>query len=136
MDDTLHDGNYLIVNKMAYKTRSPERGDIIVFDSDYDGGELLIKRVIGIGGDEITTDGKVVYVNGEQIKEPYIQADTQGDGESNTWTVPEGSIFAMGDNRDVSADSRMTEVGFVDEADILGKVAVRLFPFNQIGGVE
>ena len=114
MDDTLHDGNYLIVNKMAYKTHSP----------------------IGIGGDEITTDGKVVYVNGEQIKEPYIQADTQGDGESNTWTVPEGSIFAMGDNRDVSADSRMTEVGFVDEADILGKVAVRLFPFNQIGGVE
>ena len=137
MDDTLHDGNYLILNKLAYKNDSPEYGDIIVFPSDFDGREkLLIKRVIGVGGDQIIIDGKTVYRNGTRLDEPYLQKDTVGDMGRNEWTVPKGSVFAMGDNRDNSSDSRLESVGFIDEDIIIGKVVVRLFPFNQIGKVE
>ena len=136
MDDTLHDGNYLILNKLAYRSESPKYGDIVVFPSDADGGEekLFIKRVIGVGGDEVTVDGKTVYVNGKQLDEPYVQKDTEGTGASKSWTVPEGKVFVMGDNRDVSLDSR--RIGPIDEEIIIGKVAVRLFPFDQIGKVK
>ena len=136
MDDTLHDGNYLILNKLAYRSESPKYGDIVVFPSDADGGEekLFIKRVIGVGGDEVTVDGKTVYVNGKQLDEPYVQKDTEGTGASKSWTVPEGKVFVMGDNRDVSLDSR--RIGPIDEDIIIGKVALRLFPFDQIGKVK
>ena len=131
MDDTLHDGNYLILNKLAYRSESPKYGDIVVFPSDADGGEekLFIKRVIGVGGDKVEVDGKTVYVD-----EPYVQKDTEGTGASKSWTVPEGKVFVMGDNRDVSLDSR--RIGPIDEDIIIGKVALRLFPFDQIGKVK
>ncbi|MDO4869497.1 MAG: signal peptidase I [Bacillota bacterium] len=136
MEDTLHDGNYLILNRMAYKMHSPERGDIVVFPSELDGGKLLIKRVIGVGGDVVETDGLETSVNDSKLDEPYIKSSTFGDGLMETWTVPEGKVFVMGDNRDNSADSRQANVGFIDEDDIIGKVAVRLFPFSEIGTVK
>lgn len=136
MDDTLHDGNYLIIDKIAYKIGEPEYGDIVVIDSDYDGGKLLIKRVIGTGGDKITTDGKELFINDEEINEPYVCGGTVGDGYMETWEVPEGKLFVMGDNRDNSADSRLGEIGLIDEGDVVGKAAIRLYPFDSIGTLE
>ena len=138
MYSTLEEGDYLIINRMAYKMGEPERGDIIVFESNLqqeDGtSKDLVKRVIGIGGDTVQIKDSKVYVNGEEINETYID-DQITEGDIDT-VVPEGKVFVLGDNRKISFDSRYDEVGFIDESDILGKVFVRLYPFNKIGLLE
>ena len=131
---TLEEGDYLIINRMSYKFKEPERGDIIVFESDLkqeDGSTKdLVKRVIGIGGDTVKIKNSKVYVNDEELNEPYIHDEiTEGDVDT---IVPEGSVFVLGDNREISLDSRYDNVGFINESDILGKVFVRLYPFNRI----
>lgn len=141
MEPTLYDGNYLILNKLAYKSHEPQRGDIIVCDSNYNGGELIIKRIIGLPGDTVTINECKVYVNGEELSEPYISPDGMDDGTAyeqfeEVWEVPEESLFVMGDHRAASLDSRFPEIGFVPYDDIVGKVLVRLYPFNEIGKVE
>lgn len=135
MYSTLEEGDYLIINRMAYKFKEPEHGDIIVFESDLqqdDGSNKdLVKRVIGVGGDTVKIENSKVYVNGKELDEPYIHDEiTEGDVDT---VVPEGSVFVLGDNREISLDSRYDSVGFVNESDILGKVFVRLYPFNKIG---
>lgn len=135
MYSTLEEGDYLIINRMSYKFKEPKRGDIIVFESDLqqdDGSSKdLVKRVIGVSGDRVKIENSKVYVNGEELVEPYIY-DEVTDGDVDT-VVPEDSVFVLGDNREISLDSRYDSVGFVDDADILGKVFIRLYPFNKIG---
>ncbi len=138
MYSTLEEGDYLIINRMAYKFGDPQRGDIIVFESDLqqdDGtSKDLVKRVIGVGGDTVKIENSKVYVNGTELDEPYID-DQITEGNVDT-VVPEGTVFVLGDNRDISLDSRYEQVGFINESDILGKVFVRLYPFNKIGLLE
>lgn len=142
MLDTLQENNYLFVNKLAYKFKDhPDRGDIIVFRSDIkneeDGSKkLLIKRVIGVEGDEISFENDQVYRNGELLTEDYLydeEAAYRGYPNGSTFTVGEDEIFAMGDHRSVSLDSRSKDVGMVSEESVVGKAFVRLFPFNEIG---
>ena len=134
MDDTLHDGNYLIVNKLAYKFGEPEHGDIIVFDSGQEEHELWIKRVIGLPGDVIKTDGRTLYINNAKASEPYIKKGTVAQGEMKTWIVPEGAVFVMGDNRNNSTDSRI--IGYVEDDTVVGKAVLRLWPVGSIGKIE
>lgn len=142
MEDTLHHGNRLIVNGLAYISSQPERGDIIVLESDYntdaekDESKYLIKRVIGVAGDVIVTDGKTLSINGESFSVPYIKQGTMGRPPLQTWTVPEGCVFVMGDNRDNSADSRTPEIGFIQLDDITGKAVLRFWPPGSAGRVE
>ena len=142
MLDTLQENNYLFVNKMAYKFKDhPDRGDIIVFKSDLPneeagGKKLLIKRVIGVEGDVIYFEGNQVYRNGELLEEDYIYDEdplfrNYPNGES--FTVGEDELFAMGDHRSVSCDSRSTSVGMISEDRVVGKAFLRLYPFNEIG---
>ena len=118
MYPTLVENDYLIINRMAYKIGEPKDGDIIVFKTNLlqDDGKPkdLVKRVIA-------TEGQ------------HIKIDTSGDIDL---IVPEGEVFAMGDNREKSLDSRYEQVGLVKEKDIMGKVMIRLFPFNKIGTVS
>ena len=141
MEDTLKENDYMIMYRQAYKKHAPERGDIIIFQSDLvneDSGKdkLLIKRVIGLPGDEIMIKDDQLYINGEAYHEDYLK-----DGytpafeippEGETYKVPEDSYFCMGDNRAGSIDSRRTQVGCVAMEQIKGKVVLRLFPFNKI----
>ncbi len=134
MENTLKQYDYLLVNKVAYKNKLPEYGDVIIFKSDLiqDNGREkdLVKRVIGLEGDHIIVTGGSVYRNDELLEEPYTK-DGYTDYEIDT-VVPEDHIFAMGDNRLDSTDSRDPSVGPVPSEHIVGKVFVRLFPFNKI----
>ncbi|WP_261914106.1 signal peptidase I, partial [Paraclostridium bifermentans] len=94
----------------------------------------LVKRVIGVPGDHLKITNGDVYINGKLQNEPYIHGQ-KTEGEIDT-TIPKGYIFAMGDNRGNSMDSRDPEVGIVKESDIMGKVVIRLLPFNKIGKVS
>lgn len=141
MEDTLHENDYMIMYKQAYRKALPERGDIIIFQSslvdEENGGEkLLIKRVIGLPGDVISISDGQLYINGEAYAEDYLKDgytpafEIPAEGES--YTVPDGSYYCMGDNREGSIDSRRSEVGCVPFENIKGKVIIRLFPFNKI----
>ena len=138
MQPTLYENNYLLVNKQAYRFGEEKRGDIIVFKSDLENEngdkKLLIKRIIGLPGDKITIEGGKVILNGVELHEAYIK-EGETTGELIDYTVPEGQLFVMGDNRRVSVDSRSEEVGCVDEKQVLGKAFLRLYPFNEIGGL-
>ena len=117
MIPTLHDRDILIVWQLG----EPERGDVVVFDN---GSVNLVKRLIGKTGDTVTIDygANAVYVNGERLDEPYIngaEADPMEEKSETAFTVPEGCVFVMGDNRNHSSDSRGA-VGYVDEDTLYG----------------
>ncbi|MBO8464005.1 MAG: signal peptidase I [Firmicutes bacterium] len=126
MENTIMTGDRLIALRTAYWFSDPERGDIVVFHYPDDETDLYIKRVIGTPGDTVEgKDGKV-YVNGEELEEPYIKEEIEED--FGPYTVPEDSYFMMGDNRNESWDSRFWENTYVKKEKILGKAFVRYYP--------
>ncbi|WP_195251572.1 signal peptidase I [Romboutsia sp. 1001713B170207_170306_H8] len=138
MYPTLEENDYLIISKISYKIKSPKTGDIIVFKTNLlqeDGTHKdLVKRVIATEGNHLVIKDSKVYVDDKLLDEPYIHHQyTTGDIDI---IIPENKIFAMGDNREKSLDSRYEEVGLVDESDVIGKVTVRLYPFDKIGIVK
>lgn len=132
MESTLHENDWLItMQKQEYV-----RGDIVVITEPNYFNEPLIKRVIATGGQTIDIDygSATVFVNGEPINEPYINESfmvEKLDFMEFPYTVPEGKLFCMGDNRNYSTDSRSTLIGAVDERYILGKAVVRILPFGS-----
>ncbi len=136
MVPTLTNGDKLIVWGAGY---SPERGDVVIVDSYTSYGKPLVKRVIAKGGDTISIDYDTgtVTVNGEVLQEDYIAERTYlGYDVTFPYTVPEGTVFVMGDNRNQSLDSRSSYVGCIDERDILGKVLLCFLPFSDFGVVK
>ena len=131
MEPTLQGSDRVAVQSVFY---TPARGDIIVADSYIDYGDPLVKRIVAMGGDTVDIDFEKgeVTVNGALLDEPYLLAPTTTRYDvAFPLTVPEGCVFVMGDNRPGSYDSRSSEVGFIDERDILGKVLLRVFPLNH-----
>lgn len=121
-----HEGDIVIVEKVFYKNSEPKYNDVIVVDYiDQSKDETyIIKRVIGIGGDHLEVKDNQLYRNGKLVDEEYINGDMQT--EDFSVDIPEGKIFVMGDNRDVSLDSR--KIGYVDfKKDVIGKVIFKLF---------
>ena len=136
MVPTLTNGDKLIVWGAGY---TPERGDVVIVDSYTTYGKPLVKRIIAKGGDTISIDYETgtVTVNGEVLQEDYIAEPTYlGYDVEFPYTVPEGTVFVMGDNRNQSLDSRSSYIGCIDEQDILGKVLVCFLPFADFGVVK
>ena len=136
MQPTFYSNDYVIVSRQAYNLFGDvERGDVIVFKSDLvdENGEQkhLIKRVIAVGGDTIEIRDGYVYLNGEMLDEPYV-AEEGISGEMGSVTVEEGKMFVMGGKRRVRQDSRSPELGQVEESSIVGKVVLRIYPFDSI----
>jgi len=130
MQPTLYPGDYVIVNKLAYRFKgTPNRGDVIVFRYPPNPEAIpYIKRVIGLPGDQIHIGDGKVYVNGQAVVEPYLVVTTNRGGD---WTVPAGQIFVMGDNRNNSSDSRSW--GFVPLENIIGRAEVIYLPPQHWG---
>lgn len=120
---TLRDGEFVLVNKLAYRLGTPTRGDIIVFRSTTEADLDLIKRVVGLPGDRVTIGGGRLSVNGQILTETYINAAPNYNGE---WRVPEGSLFVLGDNRNDSSDSHMW--GYLPEQNVIGKALLIYWP--------
>jgi signal peptidase I len=139
MMNTLHPNDYIFLSKQAYTFGDVRHGDIVVFHSeleDEDGVKKnLIKRVIGLPGDEIAIHDGSVYRNGKALKEPYTK-DGYTDGFMEETTVPKDELFLMGDNRQKSTDSRSPEVGFVSQDRLVGKAVFRLFPLGDMGTIK
>ena len=132
---TLEDGDSIIMSLM-YK---PKAGDVVVTTQPNYLNHNLVKRVIAVGGQTVDIDpieGKV-FVDGKELDEPYIKEPTRvvGDFEYPI-TVPEGKVFAMGDNRNGSLDSRHASIGFIDERYVKGKVFFRIRPLKRFGWVK
>lgn len=136
MYPTYHDKEYILTDKISYKFRLPERGDVIILKSPKNPDIDFIKRVVGLAGETIMVKNGQVYLNGQPLVEPYLKVETPlfPGGflqEGVEVTVPENMVFVMGDNRPGSSDSR--EFGFIPLENIIGRVFFRYFPINRVG---
>jgi signal peptidase I len=125
MRPTLEDGEFILVNKLAYKFSEPKRGEIIVFVSPAT-NEDLIKRVIGLPGDRIVIRDGNLFINDVQLQEPYIAAAPLYSG---TWQVADNSLFVLGDNRNDSSDSHAW--GLVPMENVIGRSLLIYWPINE-----
>ena len=153
MHDTLVDGDYVLLLNSVF-CGEPEQGDIVVISKErFKDGEPIIKRVIATEGQTVTIKNGEVLVDGELLDEPYLSAGTytksnypySGFDEPIHITVEKGHVFCLGDNRDVSLDSRNSEVGQVDCREIIGKAIINFLPrgtdeqgydFSRFGGIS
>ena len=131
MVPTLEVGDRVFVNKFIYRFTEPERGDIVVFESVNGGEEDLIKRVVGVPGDEIEVRSGTLLVNGEPQNEPYLNREIPDDSFFGPSRLSEGEVFVMGDNRANSADSRV--FGPLPVENIEGEAFMRFWPPTRIG---
>jgi signal peptidase I len=129
MEATLEDGQYLVVYKLGYRLHDPQRGDIIVFHDPRNGERKLIKRVIGLPGETLEIKEGYVFINGQEIDEPYIQAP--GRSSRAPTLIPENDYFVMGDNRTNSSDSRSW--GPLPKEKIVGKAWLTYWPPSRWG---
>ncbi|MGM0364962.1 MAG: signal peptidase I [Actinomycetota bacterium] len=131
MEDVLLIEDKVIVNKLAYRFGSVEREDLVVFHSPTESGKELVKRAIGLPGDEITlTNEGRIYVNGELLDEGYVTANSEIIYENKTVVLSSDEYFVMGDNRNNSLDSRY--FGPIREKDIFGKLVFIYWPPQRI----
>lgn len=135
MNDTLETHDKVIVTNLCY---TPHNNDIVVISHGAEYQKPIIKRVIAIEGQTIKLDyeNDKIIVDGIEIPEPYIKGTTFSGNFGNSTipeVIPEGKIFVMGDNRQVSLDSRSTEIGLIDVDDVIGKAQFVAFPFNHFG---
>ncbi|MDP5273418.1 signal peptidase I [Chengkuizengella sp. 2205SS18-9] len=141
MEPSFFNTDKLIVNKILYSIREPERGEVIIFEANQE--QDFIKRVIALPGETVEVKGDQVFVNGELLDEPYIQdeidAAKKNGGTYNNLDfpeaiVPEGRLFVMGDNRPNSQDSR--RIGFITYDQVIGRADLVFWPIQDIGLVS
>ncbi len=130
MYSTLHDGEIMLLNKISYKFNNIKRFDIVVVKTSDD---KIIKRVIGLPGETLKIENNILYIDGQEVKEPFLNEDTADfDIRDIGYTkIPDDYYFVMGDNRDNSKDSRM--IGPVKRKQIIGKANLVIYPFKNKG---
>ncbi|AJD32355.1 MULTISPECIES: signal peptidase I [Clostridium] len=161
MENTLLTNEQLVVDKLSYNFAEPKKGDIIIFHENKERGTIaedtlemvdniisifnnnnnsiekddrLIKRVIGVPGDEIDIKDGHLYLNGKKLEESYVKGETIKREFKLPIQVPENKLFVLGDNRMISKDSRI--FGLIDYKQVEGKAIYRVYPFNHVGKVK
>ncbi|GAA6376497.1 MULTISPECIES: signal peptidase I [Ruminococcus] len=137
METTLSDGDNLIVDKISYRFRDPERFEIIVFPFQYEEHTYYIKRIIGLPGETVQVIDGYVYINGEVLDENYGLEVMDDPGiAAEPITLGEDEYFVLGDNRNHSSDSRDPSVGVLHRDDIMGRAWIRIWPFDKFGVIK
>jgi len=132
MQETLFDGDNIIMDELSYNTGNPKRYDIICFKS-YKEKDLLIKRVIGLPGETVRITDGVIYIDDKEIKDKSgLEAINDGGLAAKGITLADDEYFVIGDNRDESTDSRSDMVGNVRRKDIMGKAVLVYWPINHV----
>ena len=138
MENTLQDGDSLIVDKISYRFRDPKRFEIVVFPFRYADDVLYIKRIIGLPGEtvQIDNDGHI-YINGEMLIESYGKEVMRNPGRAiEPIVLGDDEYFVLGDNRNNSSDGRDPSVGNIKRSDIIGRAFLRIYPFSNFGTVH
>lgn len=137
MQPTLHDGENLIVDKISYRFKDPERYDIIVFPYHFQENTYYIKRIIGLPGETIQIKEGYVYINDELLDEHYGAEVMLKEGiAAEPIELGEDEYFVLGDNRNHSSDSRDPNVGVLKREDLIGKAWVRIWPLDKFGVIR
>jgi signal peptidase I len=131
MEPTLHDGELVVVNRLAYRWSEPVRGDIVVFRFPLEPDRRFIKRIIGLPGETVVIRDGQVTVDGVTLLEPYIAAAPRYSG---SWQVQPGQVFVLGDNRNNSSDSQTW--GPVPVTQLIGKAFLVYWPLPDVGLIE
>jgi signal peptidase I len=134
MEPNFYEGQFILVNKMAYRLGSPERGDVLVFHNPNNVKEDYIKRVIGLPGDTLEIHDGKVFINGRELVEKYPINEITRTQVYGPVVIEPDHLFVMGDNRPQSQDSRY--FGQLSEDLIVGKAWVRVWPFNKFGIIQ
>lgn len=134
MEPTLHEGQMLVISKINYLVGNPKRGEIIVLKDNVE-NKLLIKRVIGLPGENIDLRNGKVFINNKELSPDYTTAPTYPYVQE-AWKIPQGEYFVLGDNREHSRDSRADDVGLISRSNIVGRAVFRLWPFTKLGALK
>jgi len=127
MYSTLHDGDVMILDKLAYRNDNIKRFDIVVVKNN---DKYIIKRIIGLPGDTIKYIDNTLYINEKIYVEKFLDEGTET-GYIDVEEIPEGFYYVLGDNREISLDSR--KLGLIEKSEIEGKATFTIFPFNRFG---
>ena len=147
MMPTFEEGDRVVVNKIGPRLTNYNRFDVVVLDAKED--KSFIKRIIGMPGDQISYENDVLFVNGKRYEEPYLEEYKKALKDNRTLTedftleeclgeavVPNGHYFVLGDNRQVSKDSRDPSVGFVSKNKIVGKAKIVFYPLDNLHVID
>ena len=137
MEPTLSNGDNLIVDKISYRFRDPQRYDIIVFPYKYEKNTYYIKRIIGLPGETVQIVDGYVYIDGQKLDEHYGNEVMENPGiAEEPLVLGDDEYFVLGDNRNNSQDSRAANVGVIHKDDLLGRAWVRIWPLNKFGVIK
>ena len=134
MENTLFDGDNLIVDKISYRFTDPKRFDIIVFPYHYKEDTYYIKRIIGLPGETVQIRDGEIYIDGAILEEDYGKETMLTSGRAaDQIQLGEDEYFVLGDNRNHSEDSRFDDVGNIERSEIIGRAFIRIWPFERFG---
>ena len=134
MEATLHDGDNLIVDKLSYRFRDPKRFEIIVFPYRHKENTYYIKRIIGLPGETVQVKDGYVYIDGEKLDENYgLEVMEDAGIAAEPIELGEDEYFVLGDNRNLSSDSRDPSVGILHIDELIGRAWIRIWPLDSIG---
>lgn len=134
MEPTLKQGNVIIVNKLTYRLHEIQRNDVVIITKE---DKHMVKRIVGLPGEKVEYKDNYVYVDGKKYKEKFIDGVNTDDfsiSDLGYDVIPDDMYLVLGDNREDSRDSR--SFGLVEKENIIGKVWIRIFPFNKINFVK
>lgn len=134
MEPTFNDKEAILVDKISWKLRTPERGEIVIFKAPPQPNEDYIKRIIGLPGEEITIENSKILINGHELSETYLPTNGLSTDEYYQKTLGPNEYFVIGDNRQHSSDSR--DWGAVPKKNLVGRALVIVFPINKFGMIR
>ena len=136
MASSLEDGQVVLINKISYKLGSPERFDVIVYKSKTNEEQYVIKRIIGLPGETVKIEDSKIYINGKGLDDKYFKGNYESGQAETEIKLLDGEYFVMGDNRNLSEDSRFDYIGNISEEEIVGKAWLIASPFSDINFVK